>query len=360
MFNEEMTEFVRISQAVGNRIDLVQGGGGNTSAKLDDEKMAIKASGFRISQITSDSGYVVVNYKNIGDFYRGIDLSEDPNPEAESTKITNDNILDFGIGKESDSAKKLRPSVEVGFHSLLKKYVVHTHTVYTNILGCSVKGFDAVDKIFKQDSFGYIWVPYINPGFSLTVKIRDLIHDYMDNMGNFPKALFMENHGLVVTSDNSQECLDLNDYIDNKIIDYLKLDIKFPDIELEKINDGEFRSKTRYMADFMKNNRITPKFLNEISLYPDQLVYLNANIQTDARAGKLIINNDTRQIVYKCSFSEAMAMEETLAGYLFVINEIRKRHLSIKTIGDEGIKFIQNWESEAYRRSLMKSQDEKE
>jgi len=86
MFNEEMTEFVRISQAVGNRIDLVQGGGGNTSAKLDDEKMAIKASGFRISQITSDSGYVVVNYKNIGDFYRGIDLSEDPNPEAESTK----------------------------------------------------------------------------------------------------------------------------------------------------------------------------------------------------------------------------------------------------------------------------------
>ena len=44
---QALKDFVRMSQAVGARADYVQGGGGNTSVKFLDGKMAIKASGFK-------------------------------------------------------------------------------------------------------------------------------------------------------------------------------------------------------------------------------------------------------------------------------------------------------------------------
>jgi rhamnose utilization protein RhaD (predicted bifunctional aldolase and dehydrogenase) len=50
-FAGPLQEFTRMSQTAGSRSDYVQGGGGNTSCKLDDTLMAIKASGFQLGQI---------------------------------------------------------------------------------------------------------------------------------------------------------------------------------------------------------------------------------------------------------------------------------------------------------------------
>ena len=36
-----------------------------------------------------------------------------------------------------DGLADLRPSVEAGFHSILKTFVVHTHSVYANLAACS-------------------------------------------------------------------------------------------------------------------------------------------------------------------------------------------------------------------------------
>ena len=50
--NEKLlADFSRISKTAGTRADYVQGGGGNTSVKLNDGLMAIKASGFCLSDI---------------------------------------------------------------------------------------------------------------------------------------------------------------------------------------------------------------------------------------------------------------------------------------------------------------------
>ncbi|NMA66786.1 MAG: class II aldolase/adducin family protein, partial [Clostridiaceae bacterium] len=62
MYEKRSKELEAISQYAGKRIDYVQGGGGNTSVKLNDEFMAVKASGYKLSQITENEGYVVVNY----------------------------------------------------------------------------------------------------------------------------------------------------------------------------------------------------------------------------------------------------------------------------------------------------------
>ena len=58
---QRMEEFIKLSHIGGSRADYVQGGGGNTSVKLSDGLMAIKASGFCLSDITPNKAYAVLD-----------------------------------------------------------------------------------------------------------------------------------------------------------------------------------------------------------------------------------------------------------------------------------------------------------
>ena len=51
----EIKNFVEISKYAGERFDLVQASGGNSSVKITDTKMLIKASGFLLSDINENS-----------------------------------------------------------------------------------------------------------------------------------------------------------------------------------------------------------------------------------------------------------------------------------------------------------------
>ena len=94
-----LSELARMSQTVGERNDYVQGGGGNTSVKLDNGLMAVKASGIRLAQVTETDGFAVVEVETLKD-------------------VTSE-----------QGYKPARPSVEAGFHALLGKFVLHTHPV---------------------------------------------------------------------------------------------------------------------------------------------------------------------------------------------------------------------------------------
>ena len=52
---ERLAAFSKLSQTAGARADYVQGGGGNTSVKLADGLMAIKASGYCLKDITPEA-----------------------------------------------------------------------------------------------------------------------------------------------------------------------------------------------------------------------------------------------------------------------------------------------------------------
>ncbi len=55
-YNVLLDDYARLSQSAGARMDYVQGGGGNTSVKLDDTYMAVKASGFLPERRQAGSG----------------------------------------------------------------------------------------------------------------------------------------------------------------------------------------------------------------------------------------------------------------------------------------------------------------
>ncbi|MGI6536903.1 MAG: class II aldolase/adducin family protein [Caldicoprobacterales bacterium] len=349
MFQEALKELQYISTQVGLPIEYTQGGGGNTSVKLNEELMAVKASGFKLKQINPKEGYVVVNYKNIMEFYNNVDLSLDRDYEKESTEFAKANVV------EMEGLKKLRPSVEAGFHSILLKYVIHTHPVYANIVCCTHKGRELMNEIFKNVDFGFVWIPYINPGFSLTLRIKKAVHDYLNENDKFPQVIFMENHGLITTADNPRECLDLHQRVNDMIKTHFGIAETYPKIELDKLDENKYVSRTEYLKIYLKANKIGLDFFDRNVLYPDQLVYLNENISLGGMDNKLNINTETGEIIYLTNESEAQTMEETLLACIYVIDNINRLGLPLKSMTAEEIDFIKNWESEAYRKSLVKS-----
>lgn len=346
MYENELKGLELISSVIGSMPDMVQGGGGNTSVKLDDTLMAVKASGFMLKQVTVKDGYVVVNYQDIKGYYDRVDLDSWIDYEKDSVEFAKKSIVKL------DGQKELRPSVEAGFHSVMKKYVIHSHAVYANIICCSQNGKELVDRIFRDEKLSYLWIPYINPGFSLTLSIIEAIKKHTAEGGNFPDAVFMENHGLIVTSDDAQQCVDMHSVITGRIREELGITRDYPEIRLKQVGDNTFESDTDYLKEVIRGKSMDADFLNRVVLYPDQLVYLNGNLSVEGGDAKLEINPPAGQIVYRAGEKEARTMEETLLAYVYVIDMIDKTRLSLKTMDEEEICFIANWESEKYRKSL--------
>ena len=348
MFKEGFKELERISQTVGNFPEYVQGGGGNTSVKLNDELMAVKASGYQLNEITEQEGFVVINYEKVKDYYVNIDINADIDFEKDSKEFVQKNIV------EIDGIKTLRPSVEAGFHSILERCVIHTHSVYANILCCSVEGREIAEKIFQDTEYSFLWIPYVDPGFQLTLKIQNAITSYKKEKNKLPELILMENHGLIVHSHDADECVQIHERVNKLIKDHFNISTSYPEIKLIEKNENTFTSDTDYLRSFYKNSSMTEEYFDKVVLYPDQLVYLNGSISINEVKNKLNINTSTGEIVYKTNYKEARTLEETLLAYLYVIEQIGKNNLTLKTMTEEQINFIKNWESEKYRKSLLK------
>lgn len=338
-------ELIKISHYAAANIGYIQGGGGNTSVKLDDNLMAVKASGCKLSQMEALEGYVVVDYKNIKEYFTVADINN-PDFDSESGKQ-----LQLSI-RLQEGLKELRPSVEAGFHSVLKKYVIHTHSVYANLLCCSKEGKSLADKLFATMS--YLWLPYVDPGAKLTLMISDAIK----NFGSVPDVIFMENHGVIVTADDADVAIALHEDVNTRIREYFKLSVEFPKVSLEEVlsEDGTLnyvKSASPYVKQFFEHNAKELVFIREKVLYPDQLVYLNNSIyKKDGSESDILFTDGT--VSYKISRKQAEVNEETLVAYLFVIQTIQENHLELVSMNFEQQAFILGWESEAYRKSMLK------
>jgi len=338
-----------ISQPIGKCPDLVQGGGGNTSIKLDDRYMAVKASGFRLDQVTEREGYVIVDYQKIRKYFNEVDTSRDVNFEQESSAFIKSCIL------QEKNPDNLRPSIETGFHSFLGKAVIHTHSVYANILCCSKEGRELADKIF-DDRFRVLWVSYVNPGFDLTLALNNAIGEYKKENGYSPNIIFMENHGLIVTGESDIECLELHQKVNDGIKDYFSIKMPYPEIKIEKLSDNAYRSLTKYLTDYLRDNKVDKQMLQEIILYPDQMVYLGDNVSFDGEEpnAKVKVDRNTGEVVYLTGRKEAQTIDETFTAYIYVVDHIQKLGLTIQVMSDDAMAFIRNMEGEKYRKALLK------
>ncbi|MBQ4097922.1 MAG: class II aldolase [Clostridia bacterium] len=335
-------DLIDISQYAGSRADYTQGGGGNTSVKnFDNGTMLIKASGYRLVDINENTAFVAVDKNKIENYYNSVDLSVEKDYEKESAEVSKNSVV------EISGMQTLRPSVEVGFHAILKKYVIHTHSVYANLLTCSQEGEELAAKLFKDKDFGFIFLPYINPGFELTLAMKKKIDEYVKATNKYPEVIFMKNHGLVVTGDYIDRVKAVNTDVNETIRNHFGLDDNFRKVDLVPTETG-FKSETKIVTDFVKNNTLNKAVLDETPLYPDQLVYLNNILAFSPET--MIVKDGT--VYYNADVKKATTLEETLAAYLFVVTNVKKANLTISTMNEKEVYFINNWEAEKYRRSV--------
>ena len=358
----KLADYVLMSGTAGKRSDYVQGGGGNTSVKFDDKLMAIKASGFRLDQITPDNAYAVLDYAAIRSFYENTDpasLEDVEKAGSAQAKAATQTI---------EGLPQLRPSVEAGFHSLLDTFVLHTHPVYANLATCSAEGSSIADAILDDLSETHAFVPYINPGAQLTFSIGKARRDVAEKTGRKPAILFMQNHGLIITGDDASSCLELNDEVNRRIATAFGVGRNdWPKVSIVAQNAlNTWKSSTPWLGDHLLDTQWNLDFFTKQALYPDQLVFLAGNLGIAEKGDlasalasglqmpdKCTIFRKTGEVYYQCARNEAQTIEETLCAVLFIIRTIKSSGNTLCTMDESGKDFISGWESEKYRRSLV-------
>lgn len=356
-----LADYVQMSKTTGSRCDYVQGGGGNTSVKLDGQLMAIKASGFRLDQIEPDQAYAVIDYAVVRDFYLKTDPSSLPDIEQAGSAQTK------AATQTIEGLPQLRPSVEVGFHSLLETFVLHTHPVYANLAACAAEGAAMAAPVLADLPESFVFVPYINPGAQLTFAISEARQKTLAATGKLPAIIFMQNHGLIITGDDAANCLRLHDEVNQRIAS--AFGVSKTDWPTIAITAGKTSENWRSATPWLRTRLLQPGWALDLftrqALYPDQLVFLNGQVGV-AKSGSLDaalasgqpINDkctiflETGEVFYQCAPGEARTIEETLCAILFINDAILSADCTVCTMNEAGKDFISNWESEKFRKSI--------
>ena len=244
----------RIARAAGARPDLTQGGGGNVSVKTGAERMLVKASGSRLGDVTPASGWALVNYGNIKRR-----IAAGPGGEEEFS----DYILSQALPVKGLPPAK--PSIETGFHSLLNTVVIHTHSVYANVLNMSEEGHRLGRALFPTAEF----LPYKAPGAQLCPAINERA------LPAGPQVFFLANHGLVAAHAGVEGALELNARVNEKI----KAGLGLPSFKPAGGGSGLSPANAALLAKYGK------AFLLSKVLSPDQALYCGPE-DLDGRCGE--------------------------------------------------------------------------
>ncbi len=284
---EYLSNLSKASIKIGQEISYVQGGGGNTSVKLNNSKMAIKASGIKLKDMTQDLGYSIVDYSLLNNYL--------DSPDSDDDKFSK-KIASFVVETEN------RPSIETGFHSLLGKYVIHTHSAFVNVLTCSTEGYEEILKMFPNS----IWVKYATPGRDLTIELKKNIPCPLPEEG----SIFLQNHGLIVWALSHEKAIEIHNNISETIKDLLGL--------------------TSFLFD--SNTFHAPNTNQSEILFPDQAVY------TIDEEG--VLKSDGAQ--------------ETIYTYDYILTNIKRIGYSPSFLPKDEVDKILDMESEKYRQSVIK------
>ena len=345
-----LSEYARVSGEVGAKADYVQGGGGNTSVKLEGGLMAIKASGYCLKDIRPNAAYAVMSYTELQKFYYGHEVSDFEDVEKAGSTRAKEVVVPV------EGMPALRPSVEAGFHSILDKYVAHSHSVYANLAACSNQCVEIVKKALSGADYTWGYVTYVDPGAKLTFSIRDELKRVTDETGKRPSVIFMQNHGLIVHHDDPDECLRIHYDVNERVARAFGIDgHSFPAVGVKAIDGGLFEADAPYLADALKSGKYDEKFFLETPLYPDQMVFLIGAFSFGAGApdeGCCLADPATGKVVFHMADTKAQVIAETLTAICFIAEHIEKCGYTLSTMGEAAKHFIANWESEKYRKSL--------
>ncbi len=386
-----LAELIRISNETGVDPALVQGGGGNTSVKTEDgQYMYIKASGTALKDMNAKEGWRRLRLDLARSVVQDNSLAK-MEPQRREPEVVNRLLLacDDKIKTEA------RPSVEAHLHAWLDKCVIHLHPSAAGAYHNAKSGRAKLEELFKDENPPPLWVPYTDPGYMLARRIAQMVERYQRQFGKSPAILFLHKHGLFITAKSADAALRLVRRVINRCNATLrqpKASIAKP-VGRQEISDmklcierayfettGERASIWHYyndpIADFLRQ-KDAKKMLSG-SLTPDELVYANGPAMwvEMPRSGRAlegtyrsIAKRVRRQIERGRKPSAAFLVRGVglfVAGtqkiaptvrdivlYSIFIRTNAHRMGGILTLNKHQEDFINNWESEAFRKKLV-------
>jgi rhamnose utilization protein RhaD (predicted bifunctional aldolase and dehydrogenase) len=273
--NDDIHAFIQLCQFIGNQNAYVQGAGGNMSIKFSPEKMFIKASGIELRNISDVSSLVQVNYQQIRTEFCHLPKTE-----------FNYNQL---IQKYTDNtSNNLKPSIETGMHTFLPhKVILHTHSIYANVLTCATQGKIIMEEIFPQA----LWLDYYNPGVQLAEA-------FLPHSQTSASIIFLKNHGVIVAGSSSEEVFALHKEVNHTLIEFLKLPLFNPQTPIiYKSLQYLFPDHLMYCKNMLsKHNDIIALILTSVSyiLEQQQRLSLETNFLADNDV-EIILNMDSEK-----------------------------------------------------------------
>ncbi len=218
----ELSDIIALSRFYGRDPEWVIAGGGNTSVK-DENTLMIKASGTALGSASEES-FVAIDRKKLSSVWTKAYPAEVDAREKEALQ----DLMDARLEGET-----LRPSVETGMHDVFpQRLVVHTHSTLVNGITCSQGGEDAARELFGEEC---IWIPSINPGYVLSKRIEEEIRGYRERLGRMPELLFLQNHGVTVAGETTDDIHLLHRKLIEAILGQLRRepDLAGADVDLE-------------------------------------------------------------------------------------------------------------------------------
>lgn len=356
LIKQTVSDLLSISQPVAHRRDFIQGGGGNTSAKGTDGLMAIKASGFELKQMDDHNGFAFVEHAPVTNYFSAVSLRLDQQVDFE--KESGDLVK--SLTKEIAPYAIARPSMETGFHSILHTYVVHTHSVYSNLINCRQDVKEVLAAFEATLGRKVELIPYYNPGFWLTTAIQQSIDLAAQEGRAKPQIFFLQNHGIIVAADSVDEVNQLHHEVNQALCDFFSIDpAKYPVADLiqtDAATNEHWQTSSAFIKDFFRGNHtLTPDYFEANVLFPDQTVFFNGNFSFDLRSPKKItVDTVSGSVHYHTNFREARVIDETLTAYLYIRTQIESSGAEARFLSAQDLDYINNMESEKFRKSLLK------
>lgn len=313
--------FASLSRSLSSPV-FAQGFGGNVSVKLDRRRMAIKASGFRLSQVNAKEGFCILDYQRIAGIYgRGKNSSE-----RKSDALVRSSVLAGGS----------KPSIETAFHSFLGTYVAHLHPVHLNVINCQKDAGRLIAKLFGKRA---VFVNYAKPGHRLAALIREKAR------GRKNCIIFLQNHGVIISCPSKTGCRAKMLEIERVSLAYLRQRIRnfreFSYGKLTRVKGGTANlspSAVSYSSDSSNAGRF---------LFPDAVVFSSGIF---SGSGKISAMHG-KGIIYRMPRGKACAIDEIISAHMYLLEFSEKlgkpRYLSRKDAAE-----LISMESEKHRQKL--------
>jgi len=377
---EALSQLIEISNRIGKDSSLVVGTGGNTSVKTEDGKhMYIKASGTELKDMNEEYGWRRLRTDGVREIFEdkhlaGMEAIEREVEMIKRLQMTCDDKFTNGA----------RPSVESLLHVVLDKCVVHLHASPVLAYASAKNGKREFLRLFEDEEYPPLWMPYGDPGFSLSKKVLRYVRKYTGEYGRGPVIMILAKHGLLAAERGPQAVLQRVE----TVVGRCKQGLKGPEITepqassrrevdsvrevirdaLREVTGGEmpvehFTNKT--VAEFSAR-KDTCKLLRVPALTPDEMGFASTPVvwlgsydrkRAIERIRAVIAKHGKPPVAFLAKDVGLFLVRE--AGFTSILKEVIVSSLYVRSRAQDmgGINplnkrqrdFVNNWEGEKFR-----------